>query len=147
MLDRATKEEKMKKREKEAEELLTEIDSLRKDIMTELEREKASRWASSKDKSRLKRFRELYTISLMLLDQRIRDELFLGKLKVQVDNLNEMLQKIAEKVDVDLSSLKTEVETLHKTIQEPMFAEVAQFVKFVKSNIEQSKKAGEQYVE
>jgi len=43
--------------------------------------------------------------------------------------------------------LKTEIETVHKAIQGPMFAEVAEFVKFMKENIEKSRKSGEQYVE
>jgi hypothetical protein len=57
------------------------------------------------------------------------------------------VQGITDKVKVDLSSLRTEIDVLNKTIREPMFSEVFQFVKSVKESAEKSKRAGEQYVE
>jgi hypothetical protein len=62
-------------------------------------------------------------------------------------NVETIVQGITDKLKVDLSSLRTEVEMLHKTIKEPMFTEVFQFVRSVKESAEKSKQAGEQYVE
>lgn len=68
-------------------------------------------------------------------------------LEKRMANVETIVQGITDKLKVDLSSLKTEVEMLHKTIKEPMFEEVFQFVRSVKETAEKSKQAGEQYVE
>ena len=68
-------------------------------------------------------------------------------LEKRVANVEMIVQGITDKLKVDLSSLRTEVETLHKTIKEPMFAEVFQFVRSVKESAEKAKQAGKQYVE
>jgi hypothetical protein len=68
-------------------------------------------------------------------------------LEKRMSNVEAIVQGIADKLKVDLPSLKTEVETLHKTIKEPMFEEVFKFVQSVKESAEKSRHAGEEYVE
>lgn len=65
----------------------------------------------------------------------------------RLSNLEKIVQGITEKLELDMPSLKTQVDALQKAIKEPAFAEVHQFVQFVKQRFEEAKKAGEDYVE
>lgn len=147
MLDRATKEEKMKKREVEGTELLAELETARKQVLQELEKEMGSRWNMSRGKVYLKRFQEFYDLISMLMSQLIKNEIRFSKIQMQLENVNEMVQKVAQKVDVDLSDLKGKVESFQKTIEMPAFAEVAEFVRALKENVKRTERAQEDYVD
>jgi hypothetical protein len=71
----------------------------------------------------------------------------LDYVETRLANLESIVQGIAEKVNVDLSSLKAQVDTLHKTIKEPMFAELNEYVQTMKDVYNRRKQAGEEYVE
>jgi uncharacterized protein YqgV (UPF0045/DUF77 family) len=146
-MDRATKEEKMKKRETEAKELLATLEMLRKQVHGELEKEMGSWWNVLWGKASLKRFQDLYEVITAQMSQRIKDEITLNKMQMQLETLNEMVQKVAEKVDVDLTDLKSKVEAFQKTIETPAFAEVAEFVKALKENVKKTERAHEDYVD
>lgn len=68
-------------------------------------------------------------------------------LETRLSNIEAIVQGITEKVKIDLSSLKSEVEALRKAMSEPAFTEVAQLARSIKESIEKSKLAGEEYVE
>ena len=84
---------------------------------------------------------------IMLAELIVVDEVARRRLRMRVEILDETVQKIAQNVDVDLSKLKSEVEILNKTIKEPAFNEIAEFIQFVKRKTEESRRAGEEYVE
>ena len=46
----------------------------------------------------------------MLFYQRIKDEIKFGKIQMQLETVNAMVQKIAEKVDVNLSSFERQAQ-------------------------------------
>ena len=146
-MDRATKEEKMKKREAEGNKLIAEIETARSQLLAELEKEMGSRWNISNGRIYLKRFRESYDLITMLMSELIQNEIRFNKMQMQVENVNEMVQRVAQKVDVDLSDLKGKVESFQKTIEMPAFAEVAEFVRALKDDIKRREGAQEHYVE
>lgn len=146
-MDRATKEEKMKKRETEAKELLATLETIRKQIYGELEKEIGSWWNTLRGKASLRRFQDMYEVMMMQMSQRIKDEITLNKMQMQLETLNEMVQKVAEKVDVDLSDLKVKVEAFQKTIETSAFVEVAEFVRALKENVRKTERAQKDYVD
>jgi hypothetical protein len=137
----------MKKREVEGTELLAELETARKQVLQELEKEMGSRWNMSRGKVYLKRFQEFYDLISMLMSQLIKNEIRFSKIQMQLENVNEMVQKVAQKVDVDLSDLKGKVESFQKTIEMPAFAEVAEFVRALKENVKRTERAQEDYVD
>lgn len=68
-------------------------------------------------------------------------------LETRLSNVETILNGIAEKINVDLSNLKSEVKTLKKTFEKQEFAEVVQFVHHVKDMMKKSKRATDKYVE
>lgn len=146
-MDRTTKEEKMKEDEKTSEELLALLKESAKREHAQLEKELGSQWNPSRNKNILKRFQDIYENIQLLAALHVGEELKLRKLQMQLETVNEMVQKVAQKVDVDLSDLRGKVESFQKTIEMPAFAEVAEFVKALKVDIKKGEEAQGNYVD
>lgn len=71
----------------------------------------------------------------------------LDYVETRLSNLESLVEGIAKRVNVDLSSLKAEVKRLHKTINEPMFTELNEYIQTMKATYNRRKEAGKEYVE
>lgn len=67
-------------------------------------------------------------------------------IETRLSNIETIVQGIAQRVDLDVPTLKSKVEALDKTIKEPAIAEVLQFVQTMKKKMEEAKRKQEKYV-
>lgn len=106
-----------------------------------------SRTISAKDKGYLMMFRGLEGVTQSLLSMIVESIETLLKFEKRIRNVERILQKVTEQADVDLSSIKSELNELKNTLKDPMFANIDQFIRQIKENIEKRKQAGEGYVD
>jgi exoribonuclease II len=143
-MDRTTKEEKIKQWEAEGKAIIATLNKSFASETEKLDTELSSWRTSPKVKQRVK---EVYAMIPMVLELIVTEELNVKRLRLQIETQNEMVQKVADKVDVDLTDLKAKVEAVQKTIETPAFAEVAEFVKALKEGVTKTERAKEDYVD
>lgn len=67
-------------------------------------------------------------------------------LESRLSTLETIVKEMAEKVASDIPTLKTQIETLHKTIEQPAIAETLGFIQWVKQQGEEGKRRQKEYV-
>lgn len=67
-------------------------------------------------------------------------------IETRLSNIEIIVKSITEKLDVDLSNLKSQIETLQKTLAQPELEEVSKFVHDMYAKIDEGKKMSGKYV-
>lgn len=67
--------------------------------------------------------------------------------QTKIMNLEKIVGEIAQKLDIDLKSVKAEVDSLKTTLDSPMITNVSEFIQKMKELSEKGKKAMENYVQ
>ncbi len=85
----------------------------------------------------LEMFHLAFGIALRVNDEQIE----------KIDKMESAIQQISEKVGIEFSGVKNQVQELKHTVESPMLKVVADFIKKIETENERRKQAGERYVE
>jgi hypothetical protein len=126
--------------------LLQIADDDQKKVNIAIDNKLKSRWLWGKHRVSLIMDKAFNDAIVTLTKQGIYDFFDLENIKERLENLEKVVQTIAEKVDVDLTNVKSEIEKLTFTLDSQAIARIDKFIQELKEVANKRREAMEGYV-
>lgn len=121
--------------------LLKIIDNDHQKLMANIDDSLNSRWIGKSEKTTLEISKVLLNMIARLNKHMISNLFSLDNMQKRLKNVEIIVQNITEKVEVDLSSIKAEVDALKKAIKRPIFDQLDRFIQDYKKAKEERQKS------